>query len=102
MLLQSFEGLSGRETCDRLGTRPAVAGRGRGGRGRGRVSSHSADRDDIDGFHDRLASQRSQVVPDPSFGDGGHVFRLGFAYEPADRLEKGPVVISAALDADPA
>jgi hypothetical protein len=37
---------------------------------------------------DGLASQRTQVAPGPWFGDGGHVFRPGFAYEPVDRLEK--------------
>lgn len=44
----------------------------------------------------------TQVAPGPRFGDGGHVFRLGFAFEPTNRLEKGLDVISAALDADPA
>jgi aspartate/methionine/tyrosine aminotransferase len=52
---------------------------------------------DVERFHGDLASQRTQVAPGPWFGDSAHVFRLGFAYEPADRLEKGLDVIGAAL-----
>jgi len=52
---------------------------------------------DIDRFHADLASQRTQVAPGPWFGEDARVFRLGFAYEPAGRLEKGLDVISGAL-----
>jgi aspartate/methionine/tyrosine aminotransferase len=53
---------------------------------------------DIDRFHARLAQERTIVARGPWFGDTAHVFRLGLAYEPADRLEEGLDVISAALD----
>ena len=56
---------------------------------------------DVDRFHARLARERTLVAPGPWFGDTAHVFRLGLAYEPADRLEQGLDVISAALEADP-
>ena len=48
-------------------------------------------------FHDRLAERRTAVAPGPWFGDSAHVMRLGLAYEPGDRLEKGLEVISDAL-----
>jgi aspartate/methionine/tyrosine aminotransferase len=56
---------------------------------------------DVDRFHARLARERTLVAPGPWFGDTAHVFRLGFAYEPADRLEQGLDIISAALEAGP-
>jgi aspartate/methionine/tyrosine aminotransferase len=56
---------------------------------------------DIDRFHAYLARQRTLIAPGPWFGDTAHVFRLGLAYEPADRLQQGLDVIGAALDGDP-
>jgi aspartate/methionine/tyrosine aminotransferase len=53
---------------------------------------------DIDRFHAGLARERTLVARGPWFGDTAHVFRLGPAYEPADRLEQGLDVISAALE----
>jgi aspartate/methionine/tyrosine aminotransferase len=53
---------------------------------------------DVGRFHARLARERTQVAPGPWFGDGAHVFRLGFGYEPAGRLQEGLGVIGAALD----
>ena len=57
---------------------------------------------DADRFHAHLARQRTLVAPGPWFHDSPLVFRLGLAYEPADRLGNGLDAISAALDeADP-
>jgi len=55
----------------------------------------------VDRFHACLARQRTLIAQGPWFGDEAHVFRLGLAYEPADRLEQGLDVIGAALDGDP-
>jgi aspartate/methionine/tyrosine aminotransferase len=52
---------------------------------------------DIDRFHAHLARQGTLIAPGPWFGDSAHVFRIGLAYEPADRLELGLDVISAAV-----
>jgi aspartate/methionine/tyrosine aminotransferase len=52
---------------------------------------------EIDHFHAHLARERTQVAPGPWFGDSAHVFRIGLGYEPADRLEMGLGVISAAV-----
>jgi aspartate/methionine/tyrosine aminotransferase len=56
---------------------------------------------DIERFHAHLARQRTLIARGAWFGDTAHVFRLGLAYEPADQLEQGLDVISAALEADP-
>jgi aspartate/methionine/tyrosine aminotransferase len=56
---------------------------------------------DVDRFHAYLARHRTQIAPGPWFGDTAHVFRLGLAYEPPDRLEQGLDIIGAALDGDP-
>jgi DNA-binding transcriptional MocR family regulator len=52
---------------------------------------------DVRRFYGRLAERRTAVAPGPWFGDSAHVMRLGLAYEPGDRLEKGLAVISDAL-----
>ena len=57
--------------------------------------------EDVDRFHACLARLRILVAPGPWFGDTAHVFRLGLAYEPADRLEQGLDIIGAALPGDP-
>ena len=62
------------------------------------LDPHSFGPEDIDRFHAHLARQRTQVAPGPWFGDSASVFRIGLAYEPADRLELGLDVISAALN----
>jgi len=54
---------------------------------------------DIDRFHARLAEQRTVVAPGTWFQDSPHIFRLGLAYEAADKLEKGLDTISDALQA---
>jgi DNA-binding transcriptional MocR family regulator len=54
---------------------------------------------DIDRFHAHLAGQRTQIAAGPWFGDSAHIIRLGLGYEPADKLELGLDVISAALEA---
>ena len=54
---------------------------------------------DIERFHAHLARQRTLVALGPWFGDSAHIIRLGLAYEPADKLERGLDVISAALEA---
>jgi len=53
---------------------------------------------ELDRFHAYLTRERTQVAPGTWFGDSAHVFRLGLAYEPVDKLPKGLDVISAALD----
>jgi aspartate/methionine/tyrosine aminotransferase len=57
--------------------------------------------EDIGRFHAHLARQRTQIAPGPWFGDSPHIFRIGLAYEPAERLAEGLDVISAALEAAP-
>jgi aspartate/methionine/tyrosine aminotransferase len=52
-----------------------------------------------DRFHAHLKRQRTVVAPGPWFGDSPLVFRIGLGYEPADRLEQGLGIISAALEA---
>ena len=56
---------------------------------------------DIDRFHAHLAAQRTQIAPGPWFGDSAHIIRLGLGYEPANKLELGLDVVSAALQAAP-
>jgi aspartate/methionine/tyrosine aminotransferase len=56
---------------------------------------------DIDRFHAHLAGQRTQIAAGPWFGDSAHIIRLGLGYEPADKLELGLDVVSAALEAAP-
>lgn len=56
---------------------------------------------DIDRFHAYLAGQRTQIAAGPWFGDSAHIIRLGLGYEPADKLELGLDVVSAALEAAP-
>ena len=56
---------------------------------------------DIDRFHAHLAAQRTQIAPGPWFGDSAHIIRLGLGYKPADKLELGLDVVSAALQAAP-
>ena len=56
---------------------------------------------DIDRFHAHLAGQRTQLAAGPWFGDSAHIIRLGLGYEPADKLELGLEVVSAALEAAP-
>jgi hypothetical protein len=54
---------------------------------------------DIDRFHSRLAREQALVARGPWFGDSDSIIRLGLAHEPADQLEQGLDVISAALGA---
>jgi aspartate/methionine/tyrosine aminotransferase len=54
---------------------------------------------DIERFHAHLAQERTLIAQGPWFGDTAHVFRLGFGYEPTDKLEKGLDIIGAALEA---
>jgi aspartate/methionine/tyrosine aminotransferase len=49
-------------------------------------------------FHARLAELGTAVAPGPWFGDSDRVIRLGPAYEPPARLEKGLAAITAALE----
>jgi aspartate/methionine/tyrosine aminotransferase len=53
---------------------------------------------EIHRFHARLAEQRTAIAPGPWFGDSAHIIRLGLAYEPMDKLEKGLDIIAGALD----
>ena len=55
--------------------------------------------DGIDRFHSELARQGTLVARGPWFHDSPNVFRLGFAYEPAEKLKKGLDVISSAIQA---
>jgi len=48
-------------------------------------------------FFAHLAESRTLVAPGPWFGDSAFVFRLGFGYEPLDRLQAGLDMISEAL-----
>ncbi len=57
--------------------------------------------EDIDRFYACLARERTLVAQGPWFGDTANVFRLGPAYEPADRLQQGLDIIGAALGGDP-
>jgi aspartate/methionine/tyrosine aminotransferase len=54
---------------------------------------------DIDLFYTHLSRQRTLVAPGTWFKDSPLVFRLGHAYEPADKLQKGLDAISVALQA---
>ena len=53
--------------------------------------------EDADRFYARLARQQTLVAEGTWFGDSPLVFRLGLAYEPADKLQRGLEAISAAL-----
>jgi aspartate/methionine/tyrosine aminotransferase len=53
----------------------------------------------IDRFHDHLARRQTMVARGPWFGDSARIIRLGFAHEPADRLQPGLDVIGDALEA---
>lgn len=53
---------------------------------------------EIHRFLARLAEQRTAIAPGPWFGDNAHIIRLGLAYEPMDKLEKGLDIIAGALD----
>lgn len=55
---------------------------------------------DIDRVHAHLAGQRTQIAAGPWFGDSAHIIRLGLGYEPADKLELGLNVVSAAVKGD--
>jgi DNA-binding transcriptional MocR family regulator len=57
--------------------------------------------EDVDSFHAHLARRQTLVARGTWFGDSPLVFRLGLAYEPADKLQKGLEAIGAALEADP-
>jgi aspartate/methionine/tyrosine aminotransferase len=54
---------------------------------------------EIDRFHAHLAGQRTQIAAGYWFGDSARIIRLGLGYEPADKLELGLDVVSAALEA---
>jgi aspartate/methionine/tyrosine aminotransferase len=56
---------------------------------------------EIGRFHAHLARERTLVARGPWFGDSDHIFRLGLAYEPLDRLEQGLDIIGRALGAGP-
>jgi aspartate/methionine/tyrosine aminotransferase len=58
---------------------------------------HSTD--DVKRFHARLAERRVLVAAGEWFGDSGHVFRLGFGYEPLEKLQAGLTLIDEALTA---
>jgi aspartate/methionine/tyrosine aminotransferase len=53
--------------------------------------------EDLDRFHTHLTRHQTLVAQGPWFGDSAHIFRLGLAYEPADKLEMALDVIGAAL-----
>jgi aspartate/methionine/tyrosine aminotransferase len=53
---------------------------------------------DADLFHARLARQQTMVAQGTWFGDSPLVFRLGLAYEPAEKLQKGLESITTALE----
>jgi DNA-binding transcriptional MocR family regulator len=55
--------------------------------------------EDAGRFYACLARQQTLVAQGPWFGDSPPVLRLGLAYEPADKLQKGLEAISAALEA---
>jgi aspartate/methionine/tyrosine aminotransferase len=50
-------------------------------------------------FYAALADRQTSVAPGEWFGDGPNVFRLGFGYEPMDKLKTGLEMISDALQA---
>jgi aspartate/methionine/tyrosine aminotransferase len=54
---------------------------------------------DADLFYARLARHKTLVAQGAWFGDSPLVFRVGLAYEPADRLRGGLEAISSALEA---
>jgi DNA-binding transcriptional MocR family regulator len=56
--------------------------------------------EDAGRFYARLARQQTLVAQGTWFGDSLLVFRLGLAYEPADKLREGLAAISAALEAN--
>lgn len=55
--------------------------------------------EDAGRFHSRLARRKTLVAQGTWFGDSPLVFRLGLAYEPVDKLQKGLDAMSAALEA---
>jgi aspartate/methionine/tyrosine aminotransferase len=55
---------------------------------------------EIDRFHAHLARERTQVAAGPWFGDSANIIRVGLGYEPANKLEMGLEVISAAVKGD--
>jgi aspartate/methionine/tyrosine aminotransferase len=50
-------------------------------------------------FYAALAERQTSVAPGGWFGDSANVFRLGFGYEPMDKLKTGLEMISDALRA---
>src|SRR5262245_32081939 len=52
---------------------------------------------DVERFYSELAERRTLVAPGPWFGDSDAVFRLGFGFEPMDKLRAGLGMIDAAL-----
>ncbi len=50
-------------------------------------------------FYAALAERQTSVAPGEWFGDSANVFRLGFGYEPMDKLKTGLEIISDALRA---
>jgi DNA-binding transcriptional MocR family regulator len=52
---------------------------------------------DPERFHAELSRRQTLVARGPWFHDSPHVFRLGFGYEPLDRLELALDEISQAL-----
>lgn len=65
------------------------------------LDPHTFTPEDAGHFHARLARQQTLVAQGTWFGDSPLVFRLGLAYEPVDKLQKGLEAISAVLEADP-
>jgi aspartate/methionine/tyrosine aminotransferase len=53
----------------------------------------------IQHFYAALAERQVVVTPGDWFGDDAHVFRLGFGYEPLDKLQTGLEMITEALRA---
>jgi aspartate/methionine/tyrosine aminotransferase len=53
--------------------------------------------DGLAAFHSRLAERRTLVASGDWFGDSEFVFRLGFGYEPMEKLHAGLGAISEAL-----
>jgi hypothetical protein len=50
-------------------------------------------------FYAAVADRQTSIAPGEWFGDGPNVFRLGFGYEPMDKLKTGLEMISDALRA---
>jgi aspartate/methionine/tyrosine aminotransferase len=48
-------------------------------------------------FYSQLRQRRTLIAPGEWFGDSSHVFRLGFAYEPIEKLRTGLDIISDVL-----